>query len=131
MAKQKHTPQHKSSRRAIKELEMIGIELDSMDQDSDFYFIAGYTTNGCPYGITWDEHNDGLFDSKINFKPDFLEKDFYHIAGYTEDGEVFGVTWEEYLYSLFDVNMFQNSDLMEDVFEDEVNLEIMFGERED
>ncbi len=25
-------------------------------QNADFYFIAGYTSNGVPYGITWEEY---------------------------------------------------------------------------
>lgn len=25
--------------------------------DETFYFIAGYTSNGVPYGVTWDEMN--------------------------------------------------------------------------
>ena len=25
-------------------------------QDSDYYFIAGYTSGGVPYGITWEEY---------------------------------------------------------------------------
>ena len=30
------------------------IEVD-MDQDDTFYYIAGYTSGGAPYGLTWDE----------------------------------------------------------------------------
>ena len=30
-------------------------ELESW-QDSNFYFIAGYTSGGAPYGITWEEY---------------------------------------------------------------------------
>ena len=25
------------------------------DQDDRFFFIAGYTSGGAPYGVTWDE----------------------------------------------------------------------------
>ena len=25
------------------------------DQDNNFYFIAGYTSGGAPYGVTWEE----------------------------------------------------------------------------
>lgn len=28
---------------------------ENPDQDETFAFIAGYTSNGVPYGITWDE----------------------------------------------------------------------------
>lgn len=32
-------------------------------QDSDFYFIAGCTSGGTPYGITWDQARDkGLLE---------------------------------------------------------------------
>jgi len=40
-------------------------ELDDFLSDSDehFYFIAGYTSSGCPYGITWKEAAlDNLID---------------------------------------------------------------------
>ena len=30
-------------------------EYDNSFQDDTFYFIAGYTSGGAPYGITWDE----------------------------------------------------------------------------
>lgn len=33
------------------------------DQDERYYFIAGYTSGGAPYGITWDEARaQGLID---------------------------------------------------------------------
>ena len=25
------------------------------DQDNTFYYIAGYTSDGAPYGVTWKE----------------------------------------------------------------------------
>lgn len=31
-----------------------GLE-DCAEQDSSFYYIAGYTSGGAPYGITWEE----------------------------------------------------------------------------
>lgn len=34
-------------------------------QDSDFYFIAGYTSGGAPYGITWEQARDeGLLEAE-------------------------------------------------------------------
>ena len=30
------------------------------DSDETFYFIAGYTSNGFPYGITWDEYESDM-----------------------------------------------------------------------
>lgn len=26
-----------------------------MDKDDTFYYIAGYTSGGAPYGVTWEE----------------------------------------------------------------------------
>ena len=35
------------------------------DQDDYFYFIAGYTPGGAPYGITWEEaRRDGLIEDE-------------------------------------------------------------------
>lgn len=31
-------------------------EAASIDQDDQFYFIAGYTEGGAPYGVTWEEY---------------------------------------------------------------------------
>ena len=28
---------------------------ENPDQDENFYFIAGYTSGGAPYGITWEQ----------------------------------------------------------------------------
>lgn len=36
------------------------------DQDDTFYYIAGYTSGGAPYGITWEE---------MGLKPDIWETD--------------------------------------------------------
>lgn len=36
------------------------------DQDDTFYYIAGYTSGGVPYGVTWEE---------MGFKPDIWETD--------------------------------------------------------
>ena len=36
------------------------------DQDDMFYFIAGYTSGGAPYGITWDEAREkGILDDEV------------------------------------------------------------------
>lgn len=32
------------------------------DSDANFSFIAGYTSGGAPYGLTWDEYNPTLDD---------------------------------------------------------------------
>ena len=28
---------------------------DIVESDENYYFIAGYTSNGVPYGVTWEE----------------------------------------------------------------------------
>ena len=30
-------------------------DLETMDQDERFFYIAGYTSGGVPYGVTWEE----------------------------------------------------------------------------
>jgi len=40
---------------AARELQEIGYEF----QDDVFYYIEGFTPNGVPYGITWEEMDDG------------------------------------------------------------------------
>ena len=38
-------------------------ELTLLEQDENYYFIAGYTSRGAPYGITWEEAAEhGLLD---------------------------------------------------------------------
>jgi hypothetical protein len=36
---------------------------ESIDQDEHFYFIAGYTEGGAPYGITWEEYEEESYVS--------------------------------------------------------------------
>ena len=38
-----------------KKLEAQTQSLINMDQDDTFYYIAGYTSGGEPYGVTWEE----------------------------------------------------------------------------
>ena len=38
-----------------KKLEAENQSLLYMDQDDIFYYIAGYTSGGVPYGVTWEE----------------------------------------------------------------------------
>lgn len=35
-------------------------ELENLYSDEHYYFIAGYTSGGFPYGITWEEHEAEL-----------------------------------------------------------------------
>ena len=44
--------------------------LREIDSDTDFYFIAGYTPNDVPYGITWEEARErGLIDERPSDAP--------------------------------------------------------------
>ena len=44
-------------RKAKKEREM---EESLLESDENFAFIAGYTTGGIPYGLKWDELDEGM-----------------------------------------------------------------------
>ncbi len=39
-----------------------------MDSDDTFAFIAGYTSGGFPYGVTWDEMDSESEEAEENFK---------------------------------------------------------------
>ena len=46
--------------------------LSDIDQDEYFYYIAGYTSGGAPYGITWEEAwAEGLIEAEENDDGDF------------------------------------------------------------
>lgn len=47
-------------KRKKKELQKL-VE-DNSDSDATFYYIAGYTPNGIPYGITWEEFEENSQD---------------------------------------------------------------------
>lgn len=39
------------------------VEHPVLEQDEYYYFIAGYTSGGAPYGITWEQaREDGLIE---------------------------------------------------------------------
>ena len=40
-------------------------------QDGNFYYIAGYTSAGVPYGITWDEYKDEYRDDSQDSEIEF------------------------------------------------------------
>lgn len=44
----------KAERKRKREAEKLGETFD-MDSDEYFYYIAGYTSGGAPFGITWEE----------------------------------------------------------------------------
>ena len=45
--------EHRLHQKALKKQEQDGQTVDW--QDDRFYFIAGYTSGGAPYGVTWEE----------------------------------------------------------------------------
>ena len=48
-------------------------ELAGLDQDEYFYFIAGYTSGGAPYGITWEQaYEEGLVKREDNGDVPFI-----------------------------------------------------------
>ena len=47
-----HAVVNKEKKKAAKKQELDDLLFDS---DEHFYFIAGYTSGGCPYGMTWEE----------------------------------------------------------------------------
>ena len=63
MKKHKKTPEEKAAvlkmkrkqRRAKrKAINKQAVE-NNIDQDDTFFYIAGYTSGGAPYGVTWEE----------------------------------------------------------------------------
>jgi len=47
-----NTIEDRQKKKAAKKQQLDDLLFDS---DEHFYFIAGYTSGGCPYGITWEE----------------------------------------------------------------------------
>jgi hypothetical protein len=78
-------------------------EQSVIEQDENFYFIVGYTENGFPYGITWEEHEaESCMDESVQSPLTRKEEDYYYISSYSKSGEIIGVTWEEFLWTLKD-----------------------------
>ena len=50
--------QFKIEQKKKEERKRLEIENHEPWQDGNFYYIAGYTSAGVPYGITWDEYKD-------------------------------------------------------------------------
>ena len=42
----------KTAKRKRKKREEL---MEEIEQDETFYYIAGYTSGGAPYGVTWEE----------------------------------------------------------------------------
>ena len=55
-------PQKQNGQRA-KKTKCAENETAFLEQDENFYYIAGYTSGGAPYGITWEQAaEEGLLD---------------------------------------------------------------------
>ena len=46
------------------------LELTLLEQDENFYFIAGFTSGGVPYGNTWEEAAEQGISSEKNYGSD-------------------------------------------------------------
>ena len=53
-AHQQNIRNRKAKRRADRSVENSSVDL-STHSDDNFFFIAGYTSGGAPYGVTWQE----------------------------------------------------------------------------
>lgn len=53
----KRHKQHLENRKKKKRLQRKAAKQDNwnLDQDDQFFFIAGYTSGGAPYGVTWEQ----------------------------------------------------------------------------
>lgn len=52
---QKAKNEARRKRHRKKKLEAARANAATIDQDDTFFFIAGYTSGGAPYGVTWEE----------------------------------------------------------------------------
>lgn len=63
----------KKKARQMRQKEWKSMGFDPMDQDENFYFIAGYTSGGAPYGVTWEEaERDGLLSNENTIEEEEL-----------------------------------------------------------
>ena len=54
----------KKQQRKLAKQNRVEMEFFNLDQVDNFYFIAGYTSGGAPYGVTWEQaRRDGLIES--------------------------------------------------------------------
>lgn len=50
---------HKNQKQP-KKLSKRADSCEVIEQDENYYFIAGYTSGGAPYGITWEEYEKNM-----------------------------------------------------------------------
>ncbi len=58
LKKENNTPEKptlQSTKKRSKKKKKRKKEIPVLDQDDRFFFIAGYTSGGAPYGVTWEE----------------------------------------------------------------------------
>lgn len=56
MEKEKKKKKKMNMRKKKKKKKVVNKEVYiEEDRDENFYYIAGYTSNGMPFGITWEE----------------------------------------------------------------------------
>ena len=53
--------------------QMTKVQHKNIDQNDQFYFIAGYTSGGAPYGVTWEEMGLEPWQSLEDLKENNLE----------------------------------------------------------
>jgi hypothetical protein len=70
-----HGEEQRLRQKALKKQEQR--EMDTTWRDDRFYFIAGYTPGGAPYGVTWEEmglepfeDEDALYDNDDDIDDD-------------------------------------------------------------
>lgn len=54
-AEDRHRQHLQNRKKKKREQKRMEITFQNPDQDDQFFFIAGYTSGGAPYGVTWDE----------------------------------------------------------------------------
>ena len=63
----------KKKARQRKQKEWKSVNVDPIEQDENFYFIAGYTSGGAPYGVTGEEaERDGLLSEENTIEEEEL-----------------------------------------------------------
>lgn len=89
IARSKASKERKKEKEKEKEKEEEEEKLESYCslRDTYFYYIAGYTSGGVPFGITWEEYEE-YEENERDFKEDnYIEEDEVNYDKETDDGE--------------------------------------------
>lgn len=62
--------ERKAKQHRKQEREQAKNSIPIMDSDDRFYYIAGYTSAGFPYGITWEEMDADFYEDEVEFDID-------------------------------------------------------------